>query len=40
MDEGDGRGNMNWRRLHNEELHGLYFSPDYIRVIKSGQMIA
>jgi hypothetical protein len=23
-----------WRRLHNEELHSLYFSPN-IRVIKS-----
>jgi hypothetical protein len=24
-----------WRRLHNEELHNLYASPDIIRVIKS-----
>jgi len=24
-----------WRRLHNEELHGLYASPNIIRVIKS-----
>jgi hypothetical protein len=24
-----------WRRLHNEELHALYSSPDIIRVIKS-----
>jgi hypothetical protein len=24
-----------WRRLHNEELHNLYTSPDTIRVIKS-----
>jgi hypothetical protein len=24
-----------WRRLHNEELHNLYTSPDIIRVIKS-----
>jgi hypothetical protein len=24
-----------WRRLHNEELYNLYFSPDNIRVIKS-----
>jgi hypothetical protein len=23
-----------WRRLHNEQLHGLYFSPN-IQVIKS-----
>jgi len=22
-----------WRRLHNEELHNLYASPDFIRVI-------
>jgi hypothetical protein len=26
-----------WRRLHNEELHNLYASPD-IRVIKSLRM--
>jgi hypothetical protein len=24
-----------WRKLHNEELHNLYGSPDIIRVIKS-----
>jgi hypothetical protein len=24
-----------WRRLHDEELHNLYVSPDSIRVIKS-----
>jgi len=24
-----------WRKLHNEELHNLYASPDNIRVIKS-----
>jgi hypothetical protein len=23
-----------WRRLHNEELHNLYDSPNIIRVIK------
>jgi hypothetical protein len=23
-----------WRRLHNEELHNLYASPNIIRVIK------
>jgi hypothetical protein len=24
-----------WRKLHNQELHNLYFSPDIIRMIKS-----
>jgi hypothetical protein len=24
-----------WRRLHNEELHNLYASPNVIRVIES-----
>jgi hypothetical protein len=23
-----------WRRLHDEELHALYYSPNIIRVIK------
>jgi hypothetical protein len=27
-----------WRRLHNEELHNLYTSPNIIRVIKSKMM--
>jgi hypothetical protein len=27
-----------WRRLHNEELRGLYFSRNIIRVIKSRHM--
>jgi hypothetical protein len=27
-----------WRRLHNEELHNLYTSPNNIRVIKSRRM--
>jgi hypothetical protein len=27
-----------WRRLHNEELHNLYGSPNIIRVIKSRRM--
>jgi hypothetical protein len=27
-----------WRRLHNEELHDLYSSPNIIRVLKSRRM--
>ena len=27
-----------WRRLHNEELNGLYSSPNMVRVIKSRRM--
>ena len=27
-----------WRRLHNEELNGLYCSPNIVRVIKSRRM--
>jgi hypothetical protein len=27
-----------WRKLHNEELHNLYSSPDVIRMIKSRRM--
>jgi hypothetical protein len=27
-----------WRRLHNEELNDLYFSPDIIRVIISSRV--
>jgi hypothetical protein len=27
-----------WRKLHNEELHGLYSSPDIVRVIKARRM--
>ena len=26
--------NWEWRRLHNEELHSLYRSPNTVRVIK------
>jgi hypothetical protein len=29
----EGRGG--WRRLHNDELHDLYSSPNVLRVIKS-----
>jgi hypothetical protein len=27
-----------WRKLHNKELHYLYFSPSIIRIIKSRRM--
>jgi hypothetical protein len=27
-----------WRKLHNEELHNLYFSPNIVRIIKSRRM--
>jgi hypothetical protein len=27
--------NWEWRRLHNEELHSLYRSPNIVRAIKS-----
>jgi hypothetical protein len=27
-----------WRKLHNEELHNLYSSPDIIRQVKSRSM--
>jgi hypothetical protein len=30
--------NGEWRKLHSEELHNLYSSPDIIRQIKSRQM--
>jgi hypothetical protein len=28
-----------WRKLHNEKLHNLYYSPSIIRMIRSGRMI-
>jgi hypothetical protein len=34
MDEVTGE----WRKLHNEELHNLYSSPDIIRQVKSRKM--
>jgi hypothetical protein len=27
-----------WRKLHNDELHSLYYSPNIVRVIKSRRM--
>jgi hypothetical protein len=27
-----------WRKLHNDELHNMYSSPDIIRMIKSRRM--
>ena len=30
--------NGEWRRLHNEELHSLYRSPNIFRVIKSRRL--
>ena len=27
-----------WRKLHNNELNDLYFSPNIVWVIKSGRM--
>jgi hypothetical protein len=27
-----------WRKLHNNELHGLYLSPNIVRVIKPRSM--
>jgi hypothetical protein len=28
-----------WRKVHNEELHNLYSSPNTIRIIKLRRMI-
>ena len=30
--------NNEWRRLHNDELHSLYRSPNIVRVIKSRRL--
>jgi hypothetical protein len=27
-----------WRKLHNDELHEMYTSPNIVQVIKSGRM--
>jgi len=32
--EGEG----SWRKLYNDELHGLYSLPNIVRVIKSRRM--
>jgi hypothetical protein len=29
---------VGWRKLHSEELHDLYFSPNIVRIIKSRRM--
>ena len=34
----NGDENVEWRRLHNEELCSLYRSPNIIRVIKSRRL--
>jgi hypothetical protein len=28
-----------WKKLHNEELHNLYSSPDIIRQVKTRRMM-
>jgi hypothetical protein len=33
-----GEATGKWRKLHNEELHNLYSSPDIIRQVKSRRM--
>jgi hypothetical protein len=30
---------VGWRKLHNEEFHNLYFSPNIIGMVKSRRMI-
>jgi hypothetical protein len=35
----DGLHNGDWRRLHNEELHDLYASPNIMWVSESRRMI-
>ena len=30
--------NGEWRRFHNEELHGLYRLPNIVRVVKSTRL--
>ena len=33
-----GRGNREWRKLHNEELRDLYSLPNIVRLVKSRRM--
>jgi hypothetical protein len=33
-----GEVEIDWRKLHNEELHNLYNSPGLIRMIKPRRM--
>ena len=33
-----GRGDREWRKLHNEELRDLYSLPNIVRVVKSRRM--
>jgi hypothetical protein len=36
---GPKRGvDVSWRKLHNDELHSLYFLPNIVKVIKSQRM--
>jgi hypothetical protein len=30
---------VDWRRLHNKELHDLYSSPNIIRVVKKNEFV-
>ena len=34
----EGRGNREWRKLHNGELNDLYCAQNIVRVIKSRRM--
>jgi hypothetical protein len=34
-----GEEDGSWRKLHNDELHSLYSSPNFVRVIKSRRMM-